>query len=105
MNTLPGNIDRTTQNVFSNVLDAYKRAELDRETGMGLYYLNSEMTDRAEPAESLYATTWWQRGIEADALLLSSNQLPLFRRTGVAEPKPIYTGVYGAHIMLKRICT
>ncbi len=97
MNTLPGNVDPVSQNVFSNVLDAYKRQELDRETGMGMFYLNSEMSDRAEPAESLYANTWWQRGLEVEAVLLSSNQLALFRRTGQAETEEEVRGRRGAY--------
>jgi len=66
-NILPANITSLTQNTFSPLLDAYKRSELDRETGL------------AEPSESLLATTVMQLGLDQADYLLSSEQLDRFR--------------------------
>jgi hypothetical protein len=78
-NILPANVSSVTQNTFSPLLDGYKRSELHAETGLGLFTLNSRLTDLAEPSESLLATTVAQVGLENPVPLLSSNQLEDFR--------------------------
>ncbi|MFN8530788.1 MAG: hypothetical protein U0670_19455 [Anaerolineae bacterium] len=78
-NILPANVSTGTQNVFSVLLDAYKRSELDPETGLGIFALNSTLTDLAEPSESLLATTVGQLGLPQANYLLSSAQLDSFR--------------------------
>lgn len=78
-NLLPANVTDQTQNIFSSLLDAYKRNELDPRTGLGIFTLNSTLTDLAEPSESLLATTAWQVGLPADGYLLSAQQLDAFR--------------------------
>ena len=78
-NILPANISSTTQNIFSPLLDAYKRSELDTETGLAIFALNSTLTDLAEPSESLLATTVVQLGLDRVDYLLSSAQLDDFR--------------------------
>ena len=64
----------------SNLLNAYKRNELEPQTNIGIYTLSSTLSDMPEPNESLKATTAWQFGLEAQAFLLSSAQLDAFRR-------------------------
>ena len=78
-NILPANITSLTQNTFSPLLDAYKRSELDPETGLAIFALNSTLTDLAEPSESLLATTMMQLGLENADYLISSAQLDNFR--------------------------
>jgi hypothetical protein len=78
-NILPANISSQTQNIFSPLLDAYKRVELHPSSGMGLFSLSSRLTDLAEPSESLLATTVAQVGLDAPGHLLSSLQLERFR--------------------------
>ena len=78
-NILPANVTSQTQNTFGPLLDAYKRGELDLETGLAIFALNSTMTDLAEPSESLLATTVVQLGLDHVDYLLSSQQLDNFR--------------------------
>ena len=78
-NILPANITSLTQNTFSPLLDAYKRSELNPETGLAIFALNSTLTDLAEPSESLLATTVMQLGLGQVDYLLSSVQLDNFR--------------------------
>jgi hypothetical protein len=78
-NILPANITSQTQNTFSPLLDAYKRSELDQETGLAIFSLNSTLTDLAEPSESLLATTVMELGLDRVDYLLSSAQLDHFR--------------------------
>ncbi len=70
----PGASVQVTRNL-SNLLDAYKVTEVDPGTGLGVVYLNSLLTDLAEPAESLAATAVWQVGLPATDHLLSTRHL------------------------------
>ena len=78
-NILPSNVAMSTQNTFSCLLDAYKRSEINTETGLAIFALNSTLTDLAEPSESLLATTVVQLGLDQVDYLLSSAQLEHFR--------------------------
>jgi hypothetical protein len=78
-NILPANITSLTQNTFSPLLDAYKRSEVNLETGLAIFALNSTLTDLAEPSESLLATTVIQLGLDQADYLLSPVQLDNFR--------------------------
>jgi len=85
-NILPANVTSLTQNTFSNLLDAYKRSEVDPETGLAIFALNSTLTDLAEPSESLLATTVMQLGLDHVDHFLSSQILNRFR-TGMSIVK------------------
>ena len=103
-NILPANITSLTQNTFSQLLDAYKRSELDPETGLAIFALNSTLTDLAEPSESLLATTVMQLGLEDADYLLSSAQLDNFRNGHTIEPETEVRGrrcAYFAHAALE----
>ena len=56
-NILPFGATSQLQNGMSNLLDAYKRNELEPASGLGVFALSATLTDRAEPSESLKATT------------------------------------------------
>ncbi len=71
-NLLPYGATVALQTGMSNLLDAYKRSELDPATGLGIFALSATLTDRAEPSESLKATVAWQVGLAAPTYLLSS---------------------------------
>ena len=78
-NILPANVSSLTQNTFSVLLDAYKRGELDAQSGLGIFALSSNLTDLAEPSEALLATTVMQLGLDQADYLLSARQLDAFR--------------------------
>ncbi|RKE04139.1 hypothetical protein [Marinifilum flexuosum] len=78
-NILPSGVDYDFQNEYSNLLDAYKKSELLEETGLGLYMLSSIPVDRAEPSESLNATTVWSYGLDGSKILLSTKQVDKFK--------------------------
>ena len=75
-NILPFGTDETFQLQFGNLLDAYKKNELT-ETGIGLYYLSSVPTDKAEPSEGLRACIAWSASTP-NATLLSQDQFDQF---------------------------
>lgn len=79
-NILPYGVPSGLQNRQSNLVDAYKKNELEAEVGIGIYALSAIIVDRAEPSEALKATTVWSLGIENAKYLVSSLQLNSFRR-------------------------
>ncbi|GAB5404197.1 MAG: hypothetical protein Aurels2KO_24280 [Aureliella sp.] len=76
---LPAGLDSEFSMRFGNLANAYKSAELVDDSPIGLIYLSSLPTDRAEPSEGLTATTVWQTGLSPTATLLSEDQLLPYR--------------------------
>ena len=56
-NILPANVQAATQNNLSLLLDAYKRLELDPETGLAICALSSTLTDLADWTAALRKLT------------------------------------------------
>lgn len=79
-NIMPYGVDPNLQNASSNLVDAYKKNELEKEIGLGIYALSAIIVDKAEPSEALKATTVWSTGIEKANYLVSSLQLDAFRK-------------------------
>ena len=79
-NIIPSGVETDLQNSRSNLVDAYKKSELQLESGIGIYALSSIIVDRAEPSEALKANIVWSLGIEKPTYLLSSLQLDNFRK-------------------------
>ena len=78
-NILPNGVDPSLQNASSNLVDAYKKCELEEDTGLGIYSLSAIIVDKAEPSESLKANVVWSIGLENSTKLISSLQLDTFR--------------------------
>lgn len=79
-NILPSGITSDLQNNRSNLVDAYKRSELLREVGLGVFALSAIIVDKAEPSEALKANIVWSTGLNSPMYLLSSLQLNNFRK-------------------------
>ena len=79
-NILPYGVPSSLQNSASNLVDAYKRSELDAATGLGIFALSAIIVDKAEPSEALKANVVWSLGLENPTYLLSSLQLGAFRK-------------------------
>jgi hypothetical protein len=79
-NIVPYGVNATLQNEKSNLVDAYKKSELLKNTGLGLFMLSAIIVDKAEPSEALKATTVWSSGLKNPMYLLSSLQLNNFRK-------------------------
>lgn len=79
-NLLPASVSSDLQRASSNLVDAYKRNELDTETGLGIYALSAIILDKAEPSEALKANVVWSIGLQNASYLVSSLQLDAFRR-------------------------
>ena len=79
-NIMPASIEPDAQNALSNLVDAYKRNELESETGLGLYALSAILVDRAEPSEALKTNVAWSLGLDNPTHLVSSLQVKNFRK-------------------------
>jgi len=98
-NILPYGIDQQFQNNFSTLADGYKKNELVQELGIGVFSLSSIPSDKAEPSESLKATTVWSTGIKPKKYLLSSTQLNNFRNGRTLETEHDVKGRRGAYFI------
>ncbi len=94
-NIMPYGVNADLQNVRSNLVDAYKKSEL--EGNLGIYALSAIIVDKAEPSEALKATAVWSLGLDASHYLISSKQLESFKRgsllrteTGIRAEKCAY---------------
>jgi len=98
-NILPYGVTTRLQSNFSNLLNAYKRCELDQKCGLGIYSLSSTLTDLAEPSESLKATTIWQVGLKDPVHLLSSLQVDNYRKGADVTNEFDICGFRGAYLI------
>lgn len=98
-NILPYGATSQVQSTLSNLLDAYKRSELEPTGAIGLFTLSSILTDLAEPSEALRAVTVWQSGLEPACYLLSSQQLDRFRQGFELTPETDARGRRGAFLV------
>ena len=78
-NIMPASIGSDEQNQSSNLVDAYKRNELEEKTGLGIFALSAILVDKAEASEALKANVVWSLGLDNPKYLLSSIQLNNFR--------------------------
>jgi hypothetical protein len=98
-NLLPYGISQRFQADYSTLADAYRKNELEPAAGLGIYSLSSIPVDKAEPSESLKATTVWSAGIQVQNILISSSQLDSFRNGLAVKPETDKRAVRGAYLL------
>ena len=102
-NILPYGLSADFQNSASNLVDAYKKSELEPDTGIGIYALSAIIVDRAEPSEALKANTVWFSGLESPTHLISSLQLDDFRKGKSIVQEEDLKAEKGAYFISKNI--
>ncbi len=102
-NILPSGVTYKLQNEYSTLIDGYKKNELIPETGIGVYSLSSIPSDRAQPAESLKATTVWMSGIKVKKYLLSSRQITSFKKNLTINQEIAVHGMRGSYFIISQI--
>ena len=100
-NILPPNAPLTLMQTSSALLDAYKWNELIPESSLATYSLYAKLSDRADPAESLLATTVFSIADDCQSILLSSEQLGAFRRGEQISNEELRRGLRGAYFIHK----
>ena len=98
-NILPAGTPLFAQTNTSNLVDAYKWTELDEASGLAFLTLYSGISDRAEPCESLKATTVFSLGLDDPTVLISANQLEAFRRGESLSAEKQLRGIRGAYFV------
>jgi len=98
-NILPSGIEYHFQNEYSNLADGYKKSELIEDTGLGLFMLSSIPVDKAEPSESLHATTVWSYGLKESRVLLSGRQIDRFKSGLPVETETDIRAARGAYLL------
>ncbi|MGB0458473.1 MAG: hypothetical protein ACPGGM_00505 [Porticoccaceae bacterium] len=98
-NLIPYGVETDVQGGLSCLVDAYKKNELDAESGLGLYSMSSILVDRAEPSEALSTTTVWSVGLSNAKKLVSSLQLDGFRKGDAIEQELDVRGRRGAYFV------
>ena len=98
-NIMPFGVPSDLQRSTSNLVDAYKRSELEPESGMGIFALSAIIVDKAEPSEALKANIAWSLGLDKPKYLLSSHQLNNFRMNGEITEEADIKGEKGAYFL------
>ncbi len=101
-NILPFGVDGLMQDSRSNLVDAYKKNELDPESGLAIFSLSSNIVDKAEPSEALRANVVWSTGAKEEQLL-SSRQVENFRMGGGLEMETFTKASKAAYFGLRRM--
>ncbi|MAO64999.1 MAG: hypothetical protein CL666_08355 [Balneola sp.] len=102
-NILPHGVNSDLQTRSSNLVDAYKRSELVKDTGLGIFALSAIIVDKAEPSEALKANVVWSLGLEEPRFLLSSLQLDKFRDMVPVVEETDVKGEKGAYFIQTEI--
>ncbi len=102
-NIMPSGVPSDLQKSTSNLVDAYKRSELESASGIGIYALSAIIVDKAEPSEALKANIAWSVGLDQPKHLLSSLQLNRFRKGHPVNEEQDVKGEKGAYFVTKTI--
>ena len=102
-NILPAGVNSGLQNSSSNLVDAYKKCELEIESGLGIYALSAFIVDKAEPSEALKANVVWSYGLDNPMHLLSSLQLKNFRTGKAVKEEVDVKAEKGAYFIVSEI--
>lgn len=100
---LPNGVSQDTFARYSYLAAAYMRHEALPGSPLAVYTLNSGITDRAEPSESLRVACAWSLGLENPTLLISEAQVPGVRRGARPAAESEVRGLNGAHLVATNI--
>lgn len=98
-NIIPFGVPCSLQNATSNLVDAYKRSELVKSSGLAIYELSAIIVDKAEPSEALKANIIYSLGLENATYLLSTLQLSNFRNGFKITEETDVKGEKGAYFV------
>jgi hypothetical protein len=99
LDVMPSGVDAVTEQLTSNLVDAYKRSEVGRWGRLAVFALESLITDRAEPAESLEATVVWSLGLPGADVHLDERVLADVLADVARPPADVLTGRRGSYLL------
>jgi len=94
---MPPGISQNIFDGYSYLAAAYMRHEC--QGTIGIYTLNSRITDRAEPSECLRVSCAWSLGHKKPVVLLSDTQVNDFRNGRQVRPESEVRGEFGAYLV------
>ena len=98
-NVLPYGVPRSLCRDASNLADAYRKSEVDPETGLAIFSLTAGITDRVEAVEMLRANTVWCAGLGDRTVHLSADAIGAFRRGEVPDAPAVVNGRRGSYLV------
>ena len=99
-NILPYGVGEDLQKQSSNLVDAYKKCELNASTGVGIFSLSAIIVDRAEPSEALKANIVWSTGLSNAKKLISSTQISAFKKGNEINEEVDIRAKRGAYLLV-----
>ena len=99
LDVMPAGVDASTEQIRSNLVNAYKRSETGPWGPLAVYSLESLISDRAEPVEALTATVVWSTGLGEADLLLDEGAVDDMIAGRPAAPVTLVTGRPGAYLL------
>ncbi|MEC8360664.1 MAG: hypothetical protein VX002_00055, partial [Bacteroidota bacterium] len=97
-NVLPYGVPEGLQRGSSNLVDAYKKCELE-EGNLGIFALSALISDKAEPSEALKANVVWSIGLDDPKVLLCAKQLAAFQTGGAVTTETDIKAERGAYFV------
>jgi len=98
-NILPWGVDEGMQVNSSNLVDAYKRSELEPKGKIGIFALSAVIVDKAEPSEALKSNVVWSPDFQSAPRLLSNLQINNFRYGSVVKTEQDIKGERGSYFI------
>jgi len=102
-NILPSGIGEDLQKAYSNLVDAYKRSQLQEKSGIGIIALSAIIVDKAEPSEALKANLAWSLGVDNPIYLVSSLQLNTFKKGLPIDQETDVKAEKGAYFTVEKV--
>ena len=99
LDVMPAGVDALTEQIRSNLVNAYKRSETGPWGPVAVYSLESLISDRAEPVEALTATVVWSSGLPGTDLLLDAAAVADMIAGRPTTPVTLMTGRPGAYLL------
>ncbi|MCA9759067.1 MAG: hypothetical protein KDA27_24960 [Candidatus Eisenbacteria bacterium] len=101
-NILPYGVPLSLYQTSSYLVDAYKRADLDPASGLGIYSLTARIVDRPEASEVLRANAVWCHGLDVESVSLSDDAIVTFRQGGTPRTTFECLGRQGCYLVASR---
>lgn len=98
-NLLPAGTPRSLQTTSSALVDAYKWNEVDPASGLATYALYAQISDQAEPSESLVATTAFSLGLATARVRIAASDFQAVRAGRLVPEGKIRRGVRAAYFL------
>ncbi len=99
VDVMPAGIDALTEQIRSNLVNAYKRSEIGPWGTLAVFSVESLLTDRAEPAESLTASVVWSSGFPDAEINLDAHAVAAMVGGRPSHPATLVTGRPGAYLL------